>query len=191
LGIPFEIVAAGADESPRAGESPTQTVQRLSLTKAGAASAHIDGAALVIGADTVVVFEGQILGKPGGADDARRMLTMLRGRCHDVCTAVSVVRAPGGRRTTWVTTSLVEMRYYDSREIEDYIGSGDPFDKAGSYAIQHPVFRPVTSVQGCYANVMGLPLCDLASGLVSFGLTIDADFTAACSELIGYRCNCV
>lgn len=189
LGLPFDVVTAEVDESPIDGESPAEMVQRLSLAKARAAAMRSGGPALVIGADTTVALEGQVLGKPSDTGDVRRMLWMLRDRAHQVYTGVALVEAPGGRTRNWVTESLVWMRSYSDAEVEAYIGTGDPFDKAGAYAIQHPVFRPVARIEGCYANVMGLPLCDLAARLKEMNAPVSVDVRAACSAATGYPCS--
>ena len=111
---------------------------------------------VVLGADTIVVHDGVPLGKPADAEEARRMLRDLRGRPHEVVTSVAVVA--GGHAVAVHATTLVHMRAYTDAEIERYIAGGDPFDKAGAYAIQHADFRPVARIEGCYCNVIGLPL---------------------------------
>jgi septum formation protein len=132
---------------------------------------------VILGADTLGVDEhGDILGKPVNDDDARDMLRRLRNRTHQVCTALTLLtpstytgRGAGGGVLTRITTTHVTMRDYSDAEIDAYIATGDPFDKAGSYAIQHPVFKPVAKIDGCYTNVVGLPLCTLKSMLAEIG----------------------
>jgi MAF protein len=112
---------------------------------------------IVLGADTVVVFEGRVLGKPSGPADAAAVLTMLRGHTHDVITAVAVggtLGAVSGTQTTRVT-----FRHYSDAEVKRYVASGLPLDKAGSYGVQDVAFAPAAAIEGCYLNVVGLPLC--------------------------------
>lgn len=191
LGLPFRTAAVEVDERPPAGEAPEDLVRRLSLAKARAAALTCREPALVVGADTVVVFEGRVLGKPVDVADARRMLRAMRGKAHRVCSAVSVVDMAGGREATWLAETQVRMRPYSDGEIEDYLATGDPFDKAGGYAIQHPGFRPAESVVGCYANVMGLPLCLLAYGLEQFDFPLEAGVSAVCLAFTGWPCHLV
>lgn len=168
LGIGFTIEKPDIDETQHPDEPPLDYVQRLSWEKAGQiALRHQDTTILaadtivVLGADTLGVDEtGEVLGKPVDADDARAMLRRLRGRTHQVYTAMTLIALTGGSQTasTEVTRTDVTMRDYTDAEIEAYIATGDPFDKAGSYAIQHPVFQPVAHIEGSYSNVVGLPL---------------------------------
>jgi septum formation protein len=189
LGVPFEAVTAEVDETPVDGESSIQMVRRLSLAKAHAVAERADDPTLVVGADTTVVFEGQVLGKPSSAEEARRMLLTLRDRPHEVHTGVSIVEAGRERDVTWSVTSVVWMRPYRDKEIESYVASGDPFDKAGGYAIQHPLFHPVARIEGCYANVMGMPLCHLVPHLVHLGLVLGVDVPSVCAALTGHPCT--
>lgn len=164
LGYPFEVIVSGADEDAHLDAPPAIYVARTARHKAETVSAllppHPSARQLVIAADTTVALDGAILGKPATAGEARAMLVALRGRAHEVHTAACVVE-PGGREIASVHTALVTMRNYGDDEIEAYIATGDPFDKAGAYAIQHPVFRPVSGLSGCFLGVMGLSLCDL------------------------------
>ncbi len=167
LGLPFEFSSVDVDESPRDGESPEQMVRRLSLAKAEqAVAAHPE--AIVVAADTIGAIDGVILGKPTDAEDAARMLRQLRGRPHVVYSGIIVAR--GQRVTEQIVTTTVWMRDYSDAEIAAYVATGDPLDKAASYAIQHPIFQPVARIDGCYANVMGLPLCRAYLGLREFGI---------------------
>jgi MAF protein len=118
---------------------------------------------VIVACDTTVLLDGEMLNKPTDADDARRMLRRLRGRVHDVQSAIVLRRA--GDEVIDVASSLVLMRRYADAEIEAYIASGDPFDKAGSYAVQHATFRPVAEIRGCPLNVIGLALCHLRARL--------------------------
>ena len=188
LHVPFVSWTAEIDETPLSGEDPAGMVQRLSLTKARAVAALTAGPALVVGSDTTVAFEGTVLGKPVDAAEARRMLYDLRGRPHDVHTGVSVVDTGSGRELVWSVTTVVWMRDYTPAEIESYIASGDPFDKAGAYSIQHPGFAPVERIAGCYTNVMGMPLCALAERLADVGLQLNPHIPAACAAYTGHLC---
>jgi MAF protein len=164
LGVPFVSGTTDADETRQPEESAPAMVERLSRLKARTAQAdsHHSGA-LVIAADTDVELDGAILGKPRDEADARAMLHALRGRAHNVFTGVTL--ADGAELETELTHSRVWMREYSDAETDAYIASGDPFDKAAGYAVQHPAFKPVARVEGCYANVMGLPLCRLYHAL--------------------------
>ena len=191
LHVPFENITAEIDETPRPGEDPATMVRRLSQAKARAVATLIPGPALVVGSDTTVAFEGRVLGKPAGADDARRMLHDLRGHPHDVHTGVSIVDTGNAHEVVWSVSVVVWMRDYSDAEIEAYIASGDPFDKAGAYSIQHPGFVPVARIDGCYTNVMGMPLCELADRLTTFGLPVNPDVPAACIAYTGNGCPLV
>lgn len=162
LGVSFDSVAAGVDERPEPGEPPRLLARRLARAKAlVAARLYPDRVAL--GADTVVVLDHTSLGKPAAASAASAMLRSLRAREHSVITAVSTARwdgkTDGEQPLCWTrhATTRVWMRDYSDAEIEAYVRSGDPFDKAGSYAIQNEGFHPVARLDGCYLNVVGLP----------------------------------
>ncbi|MCK4316249.1 MAG: septum formation protein Maf, partial [Anaerolineae bacterium] len=144
---------------------------------------------VVIACDTVVALEGEILGKPHDAAEAVSMLRRLRGRSHTVCSAVTLLEPATGRALTDVAETQVTMRAYSGAEIAAYIASGDPLDKAGAYAIQHPGFHPVAALQGCYANVVGLPLCHLTRCLHAWGVEPPCDVSAACQSHTGHRCT--
>ena len=127
--------------------------------------------ALVLGADTLVVLDQRPLGKPVSHDEARAMLRALRGRQHEVVTAVALrLEAAAGREVTDAVTSQVVMRDYSDREIDDYVATGEPDDKAGAYAVQGHGAHLVARVEGCYTNVVGLPLGTTARLLRVFGL---------------------
>jgi MAF protein len=164
LGYPFDILIADVDEDVHLARPPAEYVLHTARQKAEAIAGRLTPSAglrrFIIAADTTVALEGEILGKPATAAEARQMLRRLRARDHDVHTAVCVV-ADGGDELTSVHTSIVTMRDYTDREIEAYIDSGEPFDKAGAYGIQHAAFRPVARLDGCFLGVMGLSLCDL------------------------------
>jgi MAF protein len=157
LGLPFEVCPVDIDESLPFSGNPEIIARRLAREKAEAARL-IDTHAGIVAADTVVALDGAILAKPRDAVDARRMLSGLRGREHFVVSGVAVMR-PGGR-SALVRHPLtrVLMRDYSDEDIAESIARGDPFDKAGAYAIQDERFRPVESYEGCYCNVVGLSL---------------------------------
>jgi septum formation protein len=162
VGWPFEKCAVDIDEARLPGEEPIAYVERLALEKANAATAqHLSR--LILGADTVVVVAGELLGKPTDEDDARRMLRLLSGRWHEVITGIALVRTgrsddgAGNRR---VAHELTKVRFADmtADEIDWYVASGEPFDKAGAYAIQGKAARFIAEIQGDYLNIVGLPV---------------------------------
>jgi nucleoside triphosphate pyrophosphatase len=157
LGIPFDIHPVDIDERTPLRGNPEIVARRLAREKAEAARL-MDVNATIVAADTVVALDGTILAKPADAEEARRMLSSLRGRQHYVVSAVAVIRRGGRAALIRHPITSVLMRDYSDGEIEESIACGDPFDKAGAYAIQDDVFRPVESYQGCYCNVVGLSL---------------------------------
>jgi MAF protein len=169
-GLHFAIVRPEVDETPAPNETPPTYARRLGLSKAAEVARRSEPGALVIAADTIVVYRGEIIGKPAGEDDAVHILRRLRGQTHHVHTALAVAR--GERRLAEITTTAVPMRHYTDDEIAAYVASGDPLDKAGAYGIQHTGFNPVIELQGCYGNVVGLPLCTLARMLEAFGVAM-------------------
>ena len=174
LGVEFQVVPPSVSEDMLDQESPQEMVERLALAKAmsGARSVY---SGLVVGADSVVVSEGLVLGKPADSAEARKMLRNLRGNQHQVLTGVAVVDAAKGQAHTASQASSVTMREYTDAEIEAYVVSGAPMDKAGAYAVQDQVFRPAASLDGCYTNVMGLPLCLLRDMLKDAGFQFDPE----------------
>jgi septum formation protein len=170
-GIPFETHAAILDESRRPGELRADYVRRLALAKARAAASGLGDPAdcLFIGADTVVIAADQILGKPESPEDACRMLHLLSGAVHEVHTGLAVIRRPGAMEGVVEEITRVTFAPLSDEEIESYIATGEPFDKAGAYGIQGIGGRFVTRIEGCYFNVMGLPLARLWSLLREFG----------------------
>jgi nucleoside triphosphate pyrophosphatase len=153
-GIPFVVRVADVDESVLAGESPAEYVQRLAAAKAGAVEAAADET--VLGADTTVVIDGEILAKPADAADARRMLARLSGRRHEVLTGVCLRR--GAVAICEFATTGVMFAAMTTAEIDEYVASGEPMDKAGAYAIQGLASKFVERIEGDYFNVMGLPV---------------------------------
>ena len=157
VGWPFEASAANIDETARAGESAVDYVERLAREKAEAvASRRLVG--LVLGADTTVVVDGEMLGKPVDAEDARRMLRLLSGRWHEVLTGVAVVRAETKARVVSHERTRVRFAPMTEAEIDWYVGTGEPVDKAGAYAVQGRAALFIEAIEGDYWNVVGLPV---------------------------------
>lgn len=188
LGLDFVVMPADVDESTLEGETPQDYVLRLAERKARAVAIGFDSATWVIAADTTVVDDGEILGKPLDQAEAEQMLHRLRGRAHQVFTALAVYNAEGRTLQTDLGESQVPMRNYTDEEAQAYIASGDPFDKAGGYAIQHAGFHPVEDIQSCYANVVGFPLCHLGRTLRKMGQPLAANVPAVCQTALGYHC---
>ncbi len=190
-GLSFDVITADINETPHHGEPARAYTIRLSQEKARAVldMLPVKDHALVLAADTTVADDNTILGKPADAVDARSMLRQLRGRVHQVYTALTVIETATGQGVTEISCTDVPMRSYSDSEIEAYIASGDPFDKAGSYAIQNTDFNPVPALSGCYANVMGLPLCHVIRALRAFGVAPGIDIAAACQPHIHYDCD--
>jgi septum formation protein len=165
-GWPFESLAANVDESRHDHEDATTYVKRLAHAKAEVIVPRASGAT-VVGADTVVVVDGEILGKPRDEGDARRMLRMLQGRSHQVLTGVAVLNGDTGRPR--VAHEVTEVRFAEMKEEEIawYVESGEPMDKAGAYAIQGLGARFIKGIKGDYSNVVGLPVRLLYELIVS------------------------
>lgn len=166
-GYEFSVHPAEIDEAVRAGEAPMAYVTRLAREKAEAVFSQRAGAAglAVLGADTSVVVDGEILGKPRDADDAARMLRMLGGRTHEVITGVCVVTAERVEVAAEVT--MVEFLPLSESDIAAYVATGEPMDKAGAYGIQGRAARWIPRIQGCYFNVVGLPVALVSAMLDS------------------------
>ncbi|MBI3241996.1 MAG: septum formation protein Maf [Chloroflexi bacterium] len=194
LGLPFEVRAAGIDETPQTDETPVEYVSRVAKEKAEAISNlqspnnEIRELEIVIAADTEVVVDGEILGKPRSAEEARAMLVKLRGRTHEVMSAVAIFDRRSEELHEELCHSEVPMRNYSDEALADYVATGDPLDKAGAYAIQHNGFRPVENFSHCYASVMGLPLCHLTRALRRLGIEPPADVPATCQQFNNYQC---
>jgi len=155
-GIPFIVEAAEIDETPLGGEGAQQYALRLAQEKAVAVARKFPQD-LVLGADTIVIVDNDILGKPAGLEDAARMLRRLSGRMHQVFTAVALV-VPGKSADTRSCTTEVHFRKLGEKEIQKYVAGGEPMDKAGAYAIQGGGAQWITQLEGDYSNVVGLPL---------------------------------
>lgn len=188
LGLPFVLKATSVDEQVLQDEPPTEYVLRMSQIKAHAVHDARDDE-LVVAADTTVVLDGRVLGKPADAGDAARMLRDLRGRSHQVYSAVSVWHPATRRLVSELAESRVWMRDYTNDEIAAYVSSGDPLDKAGAYAIQHSEFDPVTQVEGCWLTVVGFPLCHLGRALARFGVVVPANVPGACQAFSQRECT--
>jgi len=175
LGIPFDIKVSDANEDTEAGLSPAAIVEQLSSRKAAAVcemykEQPIDG--IVIGADTIVVLEGEVLGKPKDRQDAFRMLNGLQGRKHHVYTGVACIDLRSGRHVVSHEVTLVYMKPLTDSQIERYIDTGEPMDKAGSYGIQGLGATTIERIEGDYFNVVGLPLSLLSDMLRQFGIAV-------------------
>jgi septum formation protein len=160
-GIEFEAIPSHVDERRLEGEPVETMVRRLAEAKARAVAARVKGSAIVIGADTVVVLGADVLGKPVSIEDARDMLSLLSGRTHAVLTGLAAISLPDGATRIEPERTRVTFAPLTPQEIEEYLASGEPMDKAGAYAIQGRGGRFVTGIEGCYFNVVGLPLARL------------------------------
>ena len=171
-GFSFEILSTQVDERPTAGESARSMTRRLARAKAQAAVRQlhrISRDAIVVGADTIVQVNGDLLGKPATRSAARKMLTKLSGRTHSVVTSVAVIRVADGLEKVATESTLVRFGRLTSQEIRDYARTGEPLDKAGAYAVQGIGGRFIESIDGCYFNVVGLPLARLYRMLTHLG----------------------
>jgi septum formation protein len=172
-GFSFSIMSSAVDETPYPSESAHDLVQRLASAKAELVAARAVGPAIVIGADTEVTLDGHIFGKPRSSDDARRMLEKLSARAHSVFTGVALIRLPDAERRSFVETTHVHFAKLDDEEITRYLSTGEPHDKAGAYAIQGRAGRFIPRIEGCYFNVVGLPLARLQQALTDLGWSED------------------
>ncbi|KMN21037.1 Maf family protein [Pseudomonas helleri] len=173
IGVPFQVVSASIDETPLPDECPAAYVERLARAKARAGREHLLGLSVsapfcVLGADTAVVLDDQILGKPVDEADALSMLMALSGREHEVLTAIAILAAE--RCETRVVRSRVSFRTISQQEAAQYWASGEPQDKAGGYAIQGLAAVFVAGLNGSYSGVVGLPVCETAELLGQFGI---------------------
>lgn len=173
IGVPFQVVSASIDETPLSDECPAAYVERLARAKARAGREHLLGSSVsapfcVLGADTAVVLDDQILGKPVDEANALSMLMALSGREHEVLTAIAILAAE--RCETRVVRSRVSFRTISQQEAVQYWASGEPQDKAGGYAIQGLAAVFVAGLNGSYSGVVGLPVCETAELLGQFGI---------------------
>ncbi len=191
LGLPFELLVAGIDEEIVSAAPPAQQAVEIARLKATAVANQFQSTAIVLGADTIVELDGKILGKPRDEAEARRMLRQLRGKTHRAHTGIALVNlAHAGEMEILLDVASVEvpMRRYGDDEIENYVASGDPLDKAGAYGIQHRDFRPAVYLKGCFSAVMGLPLCHVAKALGRLGVVAQPNVAADCQEYHNYEC---
>ncbi len=188
IGLPFKILAVDINESQKAEETPTDYVKRLANEKASEASLKTNPCGLIIAADTTVVHKGEILGKPADQADAFRILRNLRDDSHQVITCLILSNLGEETKNIEICSSLVKMRNYSDEEIQKYVQSGDPLDKAGAYAIQHPAFNPVVDFCGCFASVMGMPLCHLERNLRLYADYQPITVHKICQKFLHYTC---
>jgi MAF protein len=190
-GCDVEICPVLVDEMVQIDERAEALAIRLARAKARAAAAECTTYELVLAADTVVVASGTILGKPLDALDAERMLLMLRGREHEVITALVFLKPASGEEMVETCKTVVPMRAYEKIALQAYIAGGSPLDKAGAYGIQDREFNPVelSQMEGCFANVMGLPLCHMQRALGRLGHDLMADLPTRCMAYTGYDCS--
>ena len=177
LGVEYQIEVSGVDETPENPDiSPTALAEELATKKAQAVAAG-RGSGIILGGDTVVTLEGRIYGKPADSQEAVSMLGELRDKTHTVVTAVAVVNVDAGTSTVTHEATQVTMRAYSDDEVAAFVATGNPMDKAGSYALQDPGFHPAAGVSGCYTSAIGLPLCRVAELLAAndFAVTPSAD----------------
>ena len=171
MGVDFEVSPAGINEDPLPGEASEELVQRLAWAKAWSVTNGLTRG-LVVGADSLVVLGEEVFGKPDGPAQAWEMLRRLRGVRHRVVTGVAVIDAAGGRALVECMSSSITLRDLSDAEIAVSINSGVPFDKAGAYAVQDEELRPAESWDGCYSNIVGLPLCRLSEMLEKLGFQL-------------------
>lgn len=189
-GWEVRVVSVDVIERPDPGENIMALASRLAQAKVRCAVEESGGQGVFLAADTVVEYEGQLLGKPIDKSDAVRMLTLLRGREHRVVTALAIIPSANGTLRTEACETRVPMRKYSSNELRTYVDSGEAFDKAGGYGIQDGVFHPVDldRLHGCFTNVMGLPLCHLVRAVRRMGISPPKDVPLECQAYTGYTC---
>lgn len=190
LNLPFEVRSPDVNEQLLPGEAPAEMVKRLSRMKAQGCAQGLDGG-YVVAADTIVVLLGRVLGKPRDEAEARVMLRALRGRRHLVLTGHTTLNVTTGKTITDICESKVTIRAMSDEEIEAYVASGDPLDKAAAYAVQNEEFQPASEVIGCPANVMGLPVCHIARDLRRHGVALPSSEPLRCRIGYGYLCAIV
>lgn len=214
LGLTFRTVSAEVDETPLPGELPRDLVARLAASKAKAVADRLAGEfvdadfpetvyaeTVIVAADTTVALGDEILGKPEDGQEATAMLQRLRAREHQVHSAVAVRRlraesasaivfesAQLSENSLRVNTTTVLMRDYSLAEVAEYVASGDPLDKAGAYALQHPQFAPAAGLSGCVAGVVGLPLKDLVEMLQVYGIDVPCAVAPICEAQAAFPC---
>ncbi len=181
LGLPFQVLAADIDEERRSGEAPLDYLTRIAQEKLVGVRARLDGVrhAAVLVADTTVVIDDDVLGKPSDVEDAVRLFSRIAGRVHTVYTRYAI-GLPGqvGARLERTVATQVYMRAADSAEIRAYAATGEGLDKAGAYAAQGVGTFFIERVEGSYSNVIGLPACELLSDLRALGLLGELSFAS-------------
>jgi nucleoside triphosphate pyrophosphatase len=181
------LTSADIDEGRKRDEPAREYVLRLAREKADAIKPP-DQLSLILTADTIVVDHETIYGKPESVANAKDILWALRDHTHQVMTAIALVDLKDQTLATDLCISDVAMRAYSLAEVDEYIKSGDPMDKAGAYAIQNTWFHPVKEFSGCFASVMGMPLCHLSRTASRVGLTIDDGIPQRCQAELNYAC---
>lgn len=184
----LQKVPSVADENVHDKEAARDYVMRIAQAKSASAAIQCEAEDFIIAADTIVVQDGEILGKPNDEQNAYRILSQLRGTTHQVMTALTVRKCAQDHMKIDVCCSDVTMREYSEAELWLYIKSGDPMDKAGAYAIQDAVFRPVMHFSGCMASVMGMPLCHLERTLRKFPDYQPTAWSEICQKNLDYNC---
>jgi MAF protein len=187
-GWQLETISSNGDETMLADEAPQQYVRRVAEFKSRVELVNAAESDFVISADTIVVFEGKILGKPKDSLDAAAMLASMRANEHWVMTAIAVRYAGEESAQVELCRSKVRMRAYSDAEIQEYVDSGDPLDKAGAYAIQDRGFHPTMDFKGCMASVMGMPLCHLERMLRRSRDYAWTDWPSICQKKLEYTC---
>ena len=187
-GLTFQVSPVDIDETPHPGEAPDVYVSRLARAKAEAGASQARSGSLILAADTIVADGMALLGKPSGPDEALEMLLRLKGRTHQVYTAIHLISTGEGLSTADRCCASVPMRAYNADEVSAYVKTGDPLDKAGAYAIQHAEFHPVENFHGCYACVVGLPLCHLVRSMARLGFSPINDVPVVCQANLKYQC---
>jgi MAF protein len=190
LGVPFDVRVADVDEESVTHPDPAVNVVETAVLKTTTLAQLIDPAehTILITADTTVALGQTMLGKPRDAVEARDMLLQLRNRTHEVHTGLVLLDNWSGQLLRLANRSVVTMRPYSEAEMAAYIATGDPLDKAGAYAIQHPVFQPVAHLDGCFTGVMGLPVCQLIQAFDQWKLPRRVDLTAVSHVHAHYPC---
>jgi septum formation protein len=186
LAIPFEVAPSGADEDPGGEREPEVVVRRLARAKAETVAAG-RAAGVILGFDTVVVLDGEMIGKPRDAAEARATLRRLRARAHIVYTGLTLLDIAAGHAYSSAVTTTVLMGGYADEILLGYVATGEPMDKAGSYAAQGAGAALIAAIDGCWANVVGLPLCELARllRLAGFAVSLAAP---VCADPTGQPC---
>ena len=192
MGLQFETTASNVPETPTEGLSPVEQSLTHARAKAAVVAVGYDSG-IVVAADTIVVLDDEILGKPESPEEAVDMLKQLRGKTHHVITAIAVTDAATGETIADYRTSQVTMRRYTDQEITIYVNSGSPMDKAGAYGIQDKEFNPVARIKGCYSNVVGLPPCLMLDMLLKMGVhpTVSSNWRPEghCPDCKKWRCG--